>query len=187
MTKEWVIEMIFDKQKNTIQILWRQNPVFSLMSQWEVKQSKINSIPTHAHVLFSISFPFLVSWIACLNASSSNHKGNWRHLVFSSVHFSSECKYLLYPFWKKFRQRRIWQAINTIISYAKLFRNEIIQLVMMSLYNIASIRDRVRPQGVYMETEKFQLFTRFQFPSYVSIKSKLQYPPADKPLGIWAF
>ena len=94
-------------------------------------------------------FSFSVSWIACLNASSSNHKGNWRHLVFSSVHFSSECKYLLYPFWKKFRQRRIWQAINTIISYAKLFRNEIIQLVMMSLYNIASLRDRVRPQGVY--------------------------------------
>ena len=149
MTKEWVIEMIFDKQKNTIQILWRQNPVFSLMSQWEVKQSKINSISTHAHVLFSISFPFLVSWIACLNASSSNHKGNWRQLAFSSVHFSSECKYLLYPFWKRFRQRRIWQAINTIISYAKLFRNEIIQLVMMSLYNIASLRDRVRPQGVY--------------------------------------
>ena len=149
MTKEWVIEMIFDKQKNTIQILWRQNPVFSLMSQWEVKQSKINSIYTNAHVLFSISFPFLVSWIACLNASSSNHKGNWRQLAFSSVHFSSQCKYLLYPFWKRFRQRRIWQAINTIISYAKLFRNEIIQLVMMSLYNIASLRDRVRPQGVY--------------------------------------
>ena len=52
-------------------------------------------------------------------------------------------------FEKKKRQRRIWQAINTIISYAKLFRNEIIQLVMMSLYNIASLRDRVRPQGVY--------------------------------------
>ena len=40
---------------------------------------------------------------------------------------------------------------------------------------------------VFMETEKFQLFTSFQFPSYVSFKSKLQYPPADKPLGIWAF
>ena len=40
---------------------------------------------------------------------------------------------------------------------------------------------------VFMETEKFQLFTSFDFPSYVSFKSKLQYPPADKPLGIWAF
>ena len=39
----------------------------------------------------------------------------------------------------------------------------------------------------FMETEKFQLFTRFEFPSYVSIKSKLRCPPADKPLGIWAF
>ena len=106
MTKEWVIEMIFDKKKDTIQILWRQSPVFSLMSQWEVKQSKINSISTHAHVLFSISFPFLVSWIACLNASSSNHKGNWRQLAFSSVHFSSECKYLLYPFWKKKKTKK---------------------------------------------------------------------------------
>ena len=28
----------------------------------------------------------------------------------------------------------------------------------------------------FMETEKLQLFTRFQFPSYVSFKSKLQYP-----------
>ena len=39
----------------------------------------------------------------------------------------------------------------------------------------------------FMETEKFQLFTRFEFPSYVSIKSKLRCPPADKPLGIWPF
>ena len=36
---------------------------------------------------------------------------------------------------------------------------------------------------MFMETEKFQLFTRFEFPSYVSIKSKLQYPPAGQTPG----
>ena len=40
---------------------------------------------------------------------------------------------------------------------------------------------------MFVETEKFQLFTRFEFPSYVSIKSKLQYPPAGQTPGHLSF
>ena len=35
-----------------------------------------------------------------------------------------------------------------------------------------------------METGKFQLLTRFEFPSCASIKSKLQHPPPTNPQAV---
>ena len=163
MTKEWVIQSIFDKQKNMIEILWRQSSVFSPTHEWKVKQTIEEKLHIYARSsIILYFFSFSVSWIACLNASSSNHRRNLRHLVFSSVHFSSECKYLLYPFWKKFRQRRIWQAKSTTISYAKLFGDDIIQFVMLAGYSHTSDNKSGRTRRVWWLTADLVLTTELK-------------------------